>query len=217
MAEANRVHRIGDIPLDQAALIEELCIGYHAVRRSGALAGDIAVVAGGGPVGLLTAAALRGLGVTTILHEPAEMRRRTAIDVGIADRVVDPDTESLTDVVAAVSGGRGADVVFDCAGVPAASGRLLDLLTVGGRLVLVALYTESPVFDVNTLIFKELSIQGSMGYVDAHREVIDLVRAGKIDLAPFITARVRARDLVAGGLKRLLDEHDTQVKMIVRL
>ncbi len=59
------MHPIGDIPLDEAALIEPLSVAHHAVIRSGAKAGDVAIVGGAGPIGLLTAAILTGIGATT--------------------------------------------------------------------------------------------------------------------------------------------------------
>ena len=46
------VHPIDNsVPLDQAALIEPLSVGYHAVERSGAKTGDVALVGGAGPIG----------------------------------------------------------------------------------------------------------------------------------------------------------------------
>ena len=69
------VHPVGDIPLDEAALIEPLAVAYHAVGRSGVKAGDVAVVGGAGPIGLLTAAVLKGIGVTTIVTELSAARK----------------------------------------------------------------------------------------------------------------------------------------------
>lgn len=57
------VHPIGDIPLDEATLIEPLSVAHHAVERSGVKAGDVALVDGSGPIGLLTGAVLKGMGV----------------------------------------------------------------------------------------------------------------------------------------------------------
>ena len=63
------VHPIADsVPLDQAALIEPLSVGYHAYQRSGAKAGDLALIAGAGPIGLLTAAVLKAEGDVNIWH-----------------------------------------------------------------------------------------------------------------------------------------------------
>lgn len=52
------VHPIGDILLDEAALLEPLAVVHHAVARIGVKAGDVALVGGSGPIGLLTAAVL---------------------------------------------------------------------------------------------------------------------------------------------------------------
>ena len=49
VVERRWVHPIGDIPLDEAALIEPLAVGYHAFVRSGAKSGDIALIGGAGP------------------------------------------------------------------------------------------------------------------------------------------------------------------------
>ncbi|MGM7645915.1 alcohol dehydrogenase catalytic domain-containing protein [Nocardia sp. JW2] len=212
-----RVHHIGDIPLDEAALIEPLCVGYHGVKQSGAKAGDIVIVAGAGPVGLLAAAALKGLGATTIVSEVSPIRRRTAIDTGIADYLVDPLTESLIDKVADITGGRGADIAVDCAGVQSVLDDLLTAVKVGGVVEIIAMYNGKPEIDMATLVFKEITVQGSVGYADDHAEVIELVRAGKIPLAPFITSRIRAENFVEDGLEYLQEQKDTQVKMIVSL
>ncbi|MDW7563971.1 butanediol dehydrogenase, partial [Klebsiella pneumoniae] len=62
------VHPISNkIPLDQAALIEPLSVGYHAFVRSGAKAGDIALVGGAGPIGLLLSAILKAKGLNVII------------------------------------------------------------------------------------------------------------------------------------------------------
>jgi hypothetical protein len=62
-------------PLDEAALIERLSVAHHAVARSGAKTGDVALVGGSGPIGLLTAAVLKGMGVTMILSELTQARK----------------------------------------------------------------------------------------------------------------------------------------------
>jgi (R,R)-butanediol dehydrogenase/meso-butanediol dehydrogenase/diacetyl reductase len=41
------------------------------------------------------------------------------------------------------------------------------------------------------------------------------VRSGKVDLAPFITARIPLEDLVTGGFEQLIHHNDTQVKILV--
>ena len=93
------VHKIGDIPLDQAALIEPLSVAHHAVIRGGAKAGDVALIGGAGPIGLLVAAILKSMGVRTIVTELSEARKEKARSSGVADHVLDPSSEDVKERV----------------------------------------------------------------------------------------------------------------------
>ena len=80
------VHPISDkIPLDQAALIEPLSVGHHAYVRSGAKEGDVALVGGAGPIGLLLAAVLKAKGIKVIITELSKARKDKARESGVAD------------------------------------------------------------------------------------------------------------------------------------
>ena len=117
VVERRWVHPIGDIALDEAALIEPLAVGYHAFVRSGAKSGDIALIGGAGPIGLLTAAVLKANGVTVIISELSELRRQKALDTGVADHALNPAEVDVVAEVKRLSGGSGADVAFECSSV----------------------------------------------------------------------------------------------------
>lgn len=85
VVERRWVHPVGDVPLDEAALIEPPSVGHHTYVRSGAKAGDVALVGGAGPIGLLTAAVLKAQGVTVLMSELSEARKAKARDTGVAD------------------------------------------------------------------------------------------------------------------------------------
>ncbi|GAA5225477.1 zinc-binding dehydrogenase [Paeniglutamicibacter antarcticus] len=114
--EKRWVHPIGDIPLDQGAMVEALEVAVHAIKHADADEGQVAVVGGAGPIGLLTAAMLRPKGVKTILIEVFAATRSKAPTSGVADVVADPVAEDLAAVVAKHTDGAGADVAFDAAG-----------------------------------------------------------------------------------------------------
>jgi (R,R)-butanediol dehydrogenase/meso-butanediol dehydrogenase/diacetyl reductase len=79
------VHPISKaIPLDQAALIEPLSVGHHAYTRSGAKAGDVALVGGAGPIGLLLSAILKAKGLTVVITELSAKRKQKARESGVA-------------------------------------------------------------------------------------------------------------------------------------
>ena len=209
------VHPIGDIPLDEAALIEPLSVAHHAVARSGAKAGDVALVGGSGPIGLLTAAVLKGMGVTTIISELTQARKEKAISSGVADHVLGPSQEDVPARVLELTGGTGADVAFECAGVNAVLDTMLDGVRPGGVVVNVSIWGASATVDMQKLVLKEIDLRGTIAYVRDHAAVIKMVQEGKVDLKPFITGRIALDDLVEQGFDTLINHKETAVKVLV--
>ncbi|MEN0139948.1 MAG: 2,3-butanediol dehydrogenase [Rhodococcus sp. (in: high G+C Gram-positive bacteria)] len=210
------VHKIGDIPLDEAALIEPLSVAHHAVVRSGAKAGDVALVGGAGPIGLLVAAVLKGLGVTTIVTELSDARKQKALSSGVAHHVVDPSAEDVKARVLELTDGVGADLGFECAGVDAVLDTILDAVRPAAVVVNVSIWGKPATVDMQKLVLKEIDLRGTIAYVRDHEAVIEMVRSGVIDLAPFITGRIELDNLVSDGLTTLIEHNDTAVKILVR-
>lgn len=210
------VHRIDpSIPLDQAALIEPLTVGYHAVERSDAKAGDVALIGGAGPIGLVTAAVLKAQGVTVIMSELSELRRQKALDAGVADHVVDPRSQDVAATVRELTDGRGADVAFECTSVQVVLDTLMDALRPRGVLVVVSIWGHKADFDMHRLVMKEIDLRGTIAYVNNHPATIKLVEEGKIDLAPFITGKIGLDGLVDEGFDTLINRNETAVKILV--
>jgi (R,R)-butanediol dehydrogenase/meso-butanediol dehydrogenase/diacetyl reductase len=218
VVERRWVHPVGDLPLDQAAMIEPLSVALHSVKHAGVRSGQTAVVGGGGPIGLLVAAVLKAKGVRTIVSEVSKARREKARSSGVADVVVDPANEDLRAVVAEQTKGAGADVTIDAAGAPVVVNQLLDILGPGGRLEIVAIHTKPIELDVTgKLTMQDRVLGSSIGYANDHEEAIELVRSGKVKLAPFITSRIVVDNLVEDGIERLMTNKDEEVKILVSM
>jgi len=209
------VHKVGNIPLDQAALIEPLSVAHHAVARSGAKPGDVALVGGSGPIGLLTAAVLKSQGVTTVISELSAARKDKAISSGVADHVIDPGQEDLQARLLELTDGVGADVAFECAGVNAVLDTLLTAVKPAGVVVNVSIWGRPATVDMQKIVLKEIDLRGTIAYVRDHAEAIKLVQEGKVNLEPFITARIALEDLVEQGFNTLIHHNDTAVKILV--
>lgn len=209
------VHPIGDIPLDQAALIEPLSVGHHAFVRSEAKAGQVAIVGGAGPIGLLTAAVLKAEGLTVYISELSEARKAKARETGVADDVFDPREVNVAEKVRELTGGKGADVGFECSSVPVVLDMLLDAVKPGGVVVNVSIWGHKPAVDMPKIVLKEIDLRGTIGYAGDHPDTIALVQRGKLDLAPFITGRIGLDELVSGGFEQLINNNEHHVKIIV--
>lgn len=211
------VHPIANsIPLDQAALIEPLAVGYHAFVRSDAKAGDIALVGGGGPIGLLLSAVLKAKGITVILTELSAKRKEKALDTGVADYILDPTEVNVTDEVMKITENRGVDVAFECTSNNKVLDTLVESTKATGAIVIVSIWSHPATVNVHSVVMKELDIRGTIAYVNNHAETIKLVEQGKVNLEPFITQRIELDDLISQGFDTLIHNNESAVKIIVR-
>jgi threonine dehydrogenase-like Zn-dependent dehydrogenase len=148
-----------------AALAEPLSVALHGITRSGVAPGDTVMVFGAGPIGALSIAALRAMGITDItVVEPHEPRRRLAADLG-ATTVVDPaELEVFPSWQPERLSARAVHVVLECSGHRAAIEAAFHQLLRGGILVMVGAGIDHPTFDINRMILNELTVTGSFVY-----------------------------------------------------
>lgn len=102
----------------QAALCEPFTIGLQANWRGDVRPGDVVLVHGGGPIGLIVANIAKSRGATVIVSEPNESRLAMAKDFG-ADYSINPMKEDLDAFINKLTDGEGVNVIFEAAGVPA--------------------------------------------------------------------------------------------------
>lgn len=210
------VHPISEkIPLDQAALIEPLSVGHHAYVRSGAKAGDIALVGGAGPIGLLLSAILKAKGLTVIITELSAKRKEKALEAGVVDYVLDPSEVDVVTEVMKITQDKGVDVAFECSSVNKVLDTLVAATKPTGVIVIVSIWSHPASINVHSVVMKELDVRGTIAYVNDHQETIRLVEEGKIHLEPFITQRIALDDLVSKGFETLIHNNESAVKIIV--
>jgi threonine dehydrogenase-like Zn-dependent dehydrogenase len=164
---------------DPLAAMSLACAGPTMVRalseRLPAQLGEVVVVQGSGPVGLAAAslAQLSGAATVILAGGPAQ-RLALAAEVGIGDHHVnvvesDDPAASLARVVE-LTGGRGADLVVECTGVPTAVAQGLHLARRGGSYLVVGQYTDSGDTAINPhqIVYRRLDIVGSWAFSGAH-------------------------------------------------
>lgn len=216
VAQERWIHPLGELDTDVGALIEPLAVAYHAVKLSRIQPGQTALVFGAGPIGLVTTAALRAVGVEEIVVvEPAAVRKAKAPGAG-ADHVLDPTTTDVRAEVLELTKGRGADVSFECAGIDAALKSAILSTRAGGTVVNVAIWGHEAQVSMNDLVFNEVNILGSLAYANDHPATIEMVTSGKVDPSQFITGKVELDDIVGEGFDQLVDNKEENVKILVK-
>ncbi|HEX9017113.1 MAG TPA: alcohol dehydrogenase catalytic domain-containing protein [Chloroflexota bacterium] len=188
LAGAGKVYKLPDgLSVKDAALVEPTAVGVHAVRRAGARLGHRVTVLGGGPIGLLCAQVARVATASPVeIVEVSDWRLDLARKLGF-----DPIDAKKTDVlqeVLARTGGKGADVVIETAGV-AATAQLLPLLArIHGVVAMVAMPKEPVPVDFTAFDLKEVGFVSSRAYMRPDYETaIELIASGKVDAAAMVS------------------------------
>lgn len=116
-----------DVSFTAGALIEPLACCIRGLKNAGTGFNDTVLIVGAGPIGLMHMQLAKIAGAKeVIVSEPNEMRREVALELG-ADKVVDPTTEDLPQIISEATNGMGADVIVMAIGVPALVNSTLKL------------------------------------------------------------------------------------------
>jgi 2-desacetyl-2-hydroxyethyl bacteriochlorophyllide A dehydrogenase len=183
LVRAAAVVRVPDgLSARHAALAEPLAVALHGITRSGIAAGDRAMVIGAGPIGALTVAALRTMGIEHItVVEPSAGRQALARAIGATD-VIDPsELETFPSWEPERISSRAVHVVLECSGHKDAIEAGFHQLRRGGVLVMVGAGIAHPTFDPNRMILNELQICGSFVYdLGGFERALDLLASGAL-------------------------------------
>lgn len=188
--------------VDPLAAMSLACAGptvVHALyERRPVRLGEVVVVQGSGPVGLAAAAfaQLAGAAKVILVGGPAE-RLESAARAGIGDAHLDivgaDDPARVLAEVRAATGGAGADLVIECAGVPAAVAQGLTLARRGGSYLVIGQYTDAgdTLINPHQIVYRQLDVIGSWAFTGAH--LVEYVRllpalAARFDLASLVTS-----------------------------
>ncbi len=193
-----------ELPLEESAIISDaVSTPFHAVKnRGGVRAGDWVAIFGCGGVGINAVQSAVALGATVIAVDIEDRKLDLAKKLGatFALNSKDPD---LTKNIRKLTGGGGVDIAFEVVGKPAVLDMAFSSVKQGGTLVSVGYCEENWDFRVNRVMFREMSVIGSLGSrLAEYPRIIEMVRRGQIKLEPVISQKLHLES-INEGLARL--------------
>ncbi len=189
----------------QGALIEPLTVALAAVNKTNYSEDDITLVTGCGTIGLVTIAALKAKGVKTIIaSDISDIRLEKAKNLGAThtfnpSHTYNPAQQSdLRSYIIKNFGTKMAldysgeipnlNAAFECSGVSVLLAEVINTLAPDGNLTILAIYNKTTSFDPNAIVYKRLTVKGSLFYTfEDFGEAIDLVANGTIDVSNIVT------------------------------
>jgi propanol-preferring alcohol dehydrogenase len=212
------------IRLPRAILFEEGAIlgcavstAYHALRRGRVQPGEKVVIIGVGGLGMHAVQLAKRIfrAGNVIAVDRFDWKLKQAKNCG-ANGVVNAVTNDAGSAVVGMTNGALADVVLDFVGSEKTIRQGLSYVGKGGRLVLIGIGAESMTLSpYKTVIGKEIEIIGVNDHLKTElSELVNFVKAGKIDLSHSVTHRIPLED-INDGFRILEDESENPIRVVV--
>ena len=205
-----------NVSFAEGAMVEPFAVGLQAAVKARIAPGDLAVVVGAGPIGIMVALAALAGGCSRVLVSDLQ-----AAKLAIAGRYpgvtpVNIRERPLAEAVAEATDRWGADVVFEASGSPRAYDGLFGLSRPGGCLVLVGMPVEPVAIDVTAAAAKELRIETVFRYANVFDRALAMIASGKVDLKPLISATFPFAESVQ-AFERAAEGRPDDVKLQIKM
>ena len=216
ITEEQLTHKVPDnISFKAGALMELSACIAHAVEITGINADDTVVISGPGPNGLLMTQFVKAEGATVIITgTDADTDRLELAKKFGADYTINVQKEDAVERVLELTGGYGADVVFECAGSQSSVDACFEYVRRMGKYTQMSMFGERKIaIDLDKLVVKEIHMVGSQSQRwTSWDKLVKLLAAGKLDLEP-----IASHEFKMSEWERAFDafEHKEGLKMIL--
>ncbi len=186
-----------NVSFAEGAMVEPVAVGMHAATKARIKPGDVAVVMGAGPIGMVTALAALAGGCSQIIMTDVQQPK---LDLAATLGPITPvniASENLKAVVDKMTDGWGANLVFECSGNEKAAASVFSPLCPGGAVVYVGIPLQTIAYDVAAAMVKEARVEHVFRYAHVYPRAIGLMASGKLNVKPLITDTFRFADSVA--------------------
>lgn len=200
----------------EGAMVEPLAVGVHAAQQAAIKPGDLAVVMGAGPIGMMVALAALASGCARVIVSDVAQPKLDIIARIPGIEVVNIRTGKLADHVREATSGWGADLVFEASGAAPAVLDVANLVCPGGTVVLVGMPVAPVPMDIVGLQAKEAVVRTIFRYANVYDRAIALMASGKIDLKPLISETFAFAESIA-AFDRAVEARPTDVKLQIEL
>ncbi len=176
-----------NVSFAEAAMVEPLAVGVHGATKAAIRPGDVGLVIGAGPIGLVTALALLAAGCARLyVSDVDDAKLELASKLG-AITPINVTRQNLAQTVLDGTDGWGADVVVECSGNPRGAAGVFDPLCPAGRVVFIGGQSEPIAYDVGKAMVREARVEHVFRYAHVFPRCIGMLSSGAIDVKPLIT------------------------------
>ena len=186
------------VPFENAALCEPLGVALGTLKKADAAFGQTLVIYGAGSIGLCILAAAKAMGLgTTVVIATTDARLEIARQMGADHTVASREQDALAAVKEIFP--DGADLVIDATGMEECIQNALRMTRKGGTVALAG-YGRGKTMHIrmDDIHINNLRVVGAGNNWNQHATAMSLMAQGKVDLTPFISARITPEEFEQG-------------------
>ncbi|MDB5524286.1 MAG: xylitol dehydrogenase protein [Rhizobium sp.] len=185
-----------NVSFAEAAMVEPLAVGVHAATKAQVKPGDIALVIGAGPIGLVTALSALAAGCARVfVSDIDDAKLELAAKLG-AIIPVNVARQDLANEILAATDGWGVEIVFECSGSARAAENIFDVLSPAGRVVFIGSQMHDIKYNVGKAMVREARVEHVFRYAHVFPRCVAMLSSGAIDVKPLITRTFEFDDSV---------------------
>ena len=187
----------------------------HGVELSGVTPSGTAVIYGPGPIGLCLLGIIKSMGPDRVIMVGRGHRLQVAKELG-ADICIDFGKEDAPARIRELTGGRGADEVFECSGASNAPRDAVNSVRKGGTIGLIGMYDESTVepMPILKIVNDQIRIVGSKANPNVSAKVVRMLDKKTIGWHKIVTHRMPL-ERYEEALDIFVNRKDNVVKVVI--
>ncbi|WP_416175625.1 zinc-dependent alcohol dehydrogenase [Clostridium sp.] len=161
VCDSDRIHKLPDnVSFEEGAMVEPISCCVHGVfERSNIKPGDVCVVSGPGPIGIITAQLVKIAGANVVLIGTKHSKKRLELaqKLGINDVLITGE-DDIKKHINDLTNGIGADIIFECSGSNSALTTSFNIVKKLGQIVLVSAPSKATINLWDDVLLKELDV-----------------------------------------------------------
>ena len=191
-----------NVSFEEAAMCDTAGVAFHGLERAGVTPGGTVCVIGPGPIGLMAMKIARCLGAAHVIAVGRGARLDAAVRTGACDPdlAINFEEKDPVEEVMRITGGKGADNVYEASGAAGALPQAINMTKMGGTIAMLGTppegYMES--IPMKKVTFRELALFGSRGNPQVTPKVVHLMETGQLRVKDLVSHTFPLTDFTKG-------------------
>ncbi len=183
-----------NVSFHEGAMIEPLAVGVEAAKRAHVCPGDIALVTGAGPIGILVALSALASGCSkVVISDLSDIKLNIASQF---EGIVISTPTDLSETVKRETEGKGVDILFEASGSTVLFPDIFRLCKKASRAILVGMSSSPVLLDVPLIQTRGIKIDTVFRYVNCFKRALQLVSSKKVQITSLISKTFSFADSV---------------------